>query len=269
MVGAGSSGATLAARLSENGSRSVLLLEAGPDYPKVDETPERLRRVNWLALGTHCWGLKANAVEGRPIDYPRGKVVGGCSAINGAVALRGVPEDYDEWGPGWTFDDCLPYFRKLEDDPDFAGPFHGQGGPIPLRRWKEKELVAPQLAFAEACQDEGFQLCADINHPESTGLSPLALTRRGELRYSTALGYLPAARSRCNFTLMADSEVERLGFPGEPGDGAEFSAGRRAEKRPLRPSFPLCRGHPNPGHPLAFRHRSGSRTEAAQSPGAS
>lgn len=232
VVGAGSSGAALAARLSENRSRTVLLLEAGPDYATAEEMPERLRKVNWLALGTHDWGFKALAVGERPIDYPRGKVVGGCSAINGAVALRGVPADYDEWGSEWSYDKCLPYFRKLEDDPDFVGPFHGQGGPIPLRRWKDEELVAPQRAFATACREAGFDFSPDINHPESTGLSPLALTREGELRYSTALGYLPAARRRSNFTLTAEAEVEHLLFEGGRATGLTFQ--QQGQSRTVR-----------------------------------
>ena len=97
IVGAGSSGAVLAARLTEDPERSVLLLEAGPDYAKIEETPEDLLNSYWISAVDHDWGFKADAVEGREIVYTRGKVTGGSSAVNGAVAIRGVPQDYDEW----------------------------------------------------------------------------------------------------------------------------------------------------------------------------
>src|SRR4051794_17677256 len=122
IVGAGSSGAVLAARLSEDPDRTVLLLEAGPDYASQQETPSDLLDSRLLSLVDHDWQLTAEAVPGRIIPYPRGKVTGGSSAVNGSVALRGAPEDYDEWAElgneGWGWEQVLPYFRRLEDDRD-------------------------------------------------------------------------------------------------------------------------------------------------------
>ena len=155
IVGGGSSGAVLAARLSEDPNRAVLLLEAGPDYQSVEATPEDLRSGRVQSVKAHDWGFKADALPGREIDYPRGKVTGGGSAVNSAIALRGVPEDYDEWAdmgnPEWAWTKVLPFFRKLEDDQDERGDFHGSGGPLPIRRPRAKEILPEHQAFVDAC----------------------------------------------------------------------------------------------------------------------
>jgi choline dehydrogenase len=126
IVGAGSSGAVLAARLSEDPDRMVLLLEAGPDYPAVDQTPSDLLHT-WISAGPHDWGFTAKARPDREISYPLGKVTGGCSAVNGHIALRGTPEDFDEWAAWgnseWSFAKVLPYYRKLEKRSRRAGRF--------------------------------------------------------------------------------------------------------------------------------------------------
>ena len=170
IVGAGSAGAVLAARLSEDPARSVLVLDAGPDYPSVAATPADLRDSTWISVVDHDWGFKAGAVKGREIEFPRGKVTGGSSAVNGTIALRGVPADYDEWAalgsPDWSWAKVLPYFRKLEDDQDEGGEFHGTGGPIPIRRWRRPELLALQRACFDAVEALRFPVVRDHNHPE-------------------------------------------------------------------------------------------------------
>jgi choline dehydrogenase len=138
IVGGGSAGAVLAARLSEDPARRVVLLEAGPDYATLDSTPVDLQDCWRMSLSGHDWGLTAEAVPGRAIPYPRGRVVGGSSAVNAAIALRGVPADYDEWAllgnDAWGWDRVLPYFCRLEDDPVGVAEVHGCGGPIAIRR---------------------------------------------------------------------------------------------------------------------------------------
>src|SRR5919204_2975607 len=140
IVGAGSAGAALAARLSEDPAREVALLEAGPDYAGLKLTPWDLQNSWTMSLREHDWGFRAEAVPGRAIPYPRGRVTGGSSAVNATIALRGVPADYDEWAAlgcdGWGWADVLPFFRRLEDDGEGLEELHGRGGPVAICRWR-------------------------------------------------------------------------------------------------------------------------------------
>ncbi|MDB4928135.1 MAG: hypothetical protein JWM10_619 [Myxococcaceae bacterium] len=230
IVGAGAAGAVIAARMTERADRQVLLLEAGPDYPTPGALPQDLRDGTRNSLVAHDWGYthKPNRRQ-VPFPLPRGKVVGGSSAVNTCIGLRGVPSDYDEWAArglaDWDWAQCLPAFKRLETDLDRHDEWHGDSGPIPLRRHTADELVPWQAAFLEGAAAIGMPRCDDTNHPEARGYAPHAMNKIDGERMSAARCYLtPAVRARGNLTIRANTLVRRVVFRGRRAVGVEVES---------------------------------------------
>lgn len=247
VIGAGSAGAVVAARASENPDLRVLLLEAGPDYPLLAETPFDLWNGHDNSYEEHDWHNRYRPTEhARPQRFPRGRVTGGSSAVNTAIALRGMPEDYDAWAAAgleeWSWERVLPAFCRLERDLDFGdAPWHGDAGPISIRRSREDELTVPQHAFLEASRALGYPECPDANDPASQGAGPHPMNKLGRTRISTAVGYLAPARVRPNLDIRALSSVQRLVIRNGRVDAAVVERSGALEHVRAR-VFVLCAG---------------------------
>ena len=224
IVGAGTAGCVLAARISEDPACSVLVLEAGPDYPASQVPADLLDGVHGPSIATHEWGLTGH-FGGRVLQLPRGRVVGGSSAVNATFALRGSPFDDDAWRqPGWSFAEVMPSFVHLESDLDFpAAVHHGAVGPVPIRRYLGAEQSALAAATLEGLRAAGIPGIADHNAPYAVGVAPLPVNAVGGRRMSTALTHLEPARIRPNLRVRGDATVAEMVMTGGGASGVRLA----------------------------------------------
>ncbi|HYZ21718.1 MAG TPA: GMC family oxidoreductase N-terminal domain-containing protein [Rhodopila sp.] len=226
VVGAGSAGCVVAARLSETGA-SVLLLEAGPrdTLPWIHIPAGILKLLHHPVVN---WNYSSEPTEGcgnRRIHWPRGKTLGGSSSINGMLYVRGNPADYDGWAQmgcrGWSFDDVLPYFRLSEDYKQGNDPeYRGKGGPLKVEDYRT--ILPLTHRFIEAAQQAGHKLSRDLNGREQEGVGYSQMTRRGRWRGSTSQTFLREARSRPNLRVATEALASRLLFEGRRCVGVTF-----------------------------------------------
>jgi choline dehydrogenase len=231
VVGGGAAGCVIAARVAESGSHSVLLLEAGPDR-RADMPPELCN--GWtIEREPFDWGYESEPHAGSPQPVRRKKLLGGTSWLT-RFTPRGAPADYDGWealgNPGWSFDDVLPYFMRLEEDTDFGHePWHGDRGPVPSTRYLDLDHTEVAAAALDALAATGFPAVEDHNRPGAVGAGRMPMNTRDGVRVTTADAYLPSGRTPPSLTIRGDSQVGSVIFKGERAVGVRLLDGTMIE----------------------------------------
>lgn len=234
IIGAGSAGCVLANRLSADPKTRVLLLEAGGrDHDIWVHIPAGFYRN--IYNPRHNWGFETAPIPsfgGRKMPWPRGRVVGGSSAINGLVYIRGQKEDFDLWrqmgNPGWSYEDVLPYFRKAENQERGASEYHGTGGPLDVTDLRMKHPL--HQAFLAAAEELGYPGNPDFNGSAQDGVGTYQFTIRGRWRCGGALAYLKPALRRRNLTVRTGALAERITIEGGRANGVRWRRGGEAHE---------------------------------------
>ena len=234
IVGGGAAGSVLASRLAEYPNISVLLLEAGPDYPDPANAPDEIKWGNTSYAESpdseHNWALRGTLTEEQgEMHVAQGKVIGGGSSINGQAMQRGMPEDFDAWASmgndEWSYTKVLPFFRKYERDLDIRDDFHGTDGPIPVRRRQTGEWPDIQKAFHLACLDAGYHVVEDTNGANPAGVGVWPSNNVDGLRISAAVSHLAPMRHCLNLTVRGEVFVRKVLFEGKKAVGVEAESG--------------------------------------------
>lgn len=229
IIGAGSAGAPLAARLSEEPNKKVLLIEAGPDYPDSDQFPEDLLSASYMAGAVpghpNNWAYTGNLTPELPYSVPRGKILGGSSSLNGCYFIRAPKADFDRWveagNTEWAYEKVLPYYIKLENDLNFGDTdIHSSKGPVPIYRELEKPYGMTK-AFYQACKDLGFSYEEDKNAGGEPGYGPVPLNAVDGIRINTGLAYINPNRNRKNLIVSGNTFVRKIIFNGKKAIGVE------------------------------------------------
>jgi choline dehydrogenase len=230
IVGGGPAGAVLAHRLTADPDRTVLLLEAGPDYgDDVSAWPAELLFSQQQPLTSHSWDLHD---AGNGMFLPRARILGGSSAVNACYWIRGSARDFDDWeslgNPGWGFDGLLPYFRRAETDP-MGGPLHGSDGPVQV--WRAVDWSPGDLAFTEAAASLGMAEIEDINgsRDQSPSVGPVPKNIVANNRLNAAMSYLTPVRARPNLTIRTETLVDRVRVAGERAVGVLTATGEEID----------------------------------------
>ena len=219
IVGGGAAGSVLASRLAENENTSILVLEAGPDYPDPDNIPDEIKyggtRYAEAQDSKHNWALRGTITEEQgEIHVAQGHVIGGGSSINGQAMQRGLPEDFEAWAAlgndEWSYTKVLPFFRKSEHDLDIRDDFHGTDGPMPVRRRQSGPIPDIQRAFREALLQDGYNTVDDTNGSNPAGIGVAPSNNLDGMRMSAAMTFLAPVRHRLNLTVRGGVAVRKL-----------------------------------------------------------